>query len=398
MTFKSSIDQEIQLAANTYNAGKLDEAEKLYRKILEILPQNNVMHNNLGNTLQGLGKLEEANKSYRKAIKLKPDYSIAHYNLANNLSALDKFEEAEVSYKKAIEFKPDFTEALNNLGSTQKILFKFEEAVINYKKIIKINPMIFEVYNNMGATLIDLNKYDEAEKIYRKAIELDSNSILPRDALIILLKQKKLLNFIKKRKVHMKNNINSLKSVSTKLFDPNLRLSPNPFISNRVVETELLTDHYKINFKELNKTKDGRYGNGQCSDFQFFENDLTIIKAVAEDLTNIMKLAVKSDIFIFDSFLNIYRAGSGTTPHSHINQFDEVNKLTNQKYSLTYYLSVGDQNCSEPGNLQLYDPSEEIKLSEGALVIIPATRKHAAVYNGSKDRIMIGVNFYSLND
>tara|TARA_B110000114_G_C15032318_1_gene373489 strand:+ start:67 stop:1260 length:1194 start_codon:yes stop_codon:yes gene_type:complete len=396
MIFKSNINQKIQLATNTYNAGKLDEAEKLYREILEILPQDSSIHNNLGNTLQGLGKLEEANKIYRKAIKLKPDYTIAHYNLANNLFALHKFEEAELSYKKAIQFKPDFIEALNNLGSTQRILKKFKGAIINYKKIIKINPMVSEWYNNLGAVLVDLNKYDEAEKNYRKAIELDSNNMEPRDALITLSKQKKLLNLIKKRKVHVKNNIKSLKSVSAKLFDPNLRLSPNPFIFNRAVETELLTNHYKINFKELNKTKDGRYGNGKCSDFQFFENDLTIIKTVAEDLTNIMSLAVKSDIFIFDSFLNIYRAGSGTTPHTHLNQFDKVNKLTNQKYSLTYYLSVGDQNCSEPGNLQLYDPSEEIKLSEGTLVIIPATRKHAAVYNGSKDRVMIGVNFYSL--
>jgi hypothetical protein len=121
-----------------------------------------------------------------------------------------------------------------------------------------------------------------------------------------------------------------------------------------------------------------------------------MIKTVEEDLISIMKQAVKSDIYIIESFLNIFGAGSGTVPHKHISNFDKNQGLANQKFSLTYYLSVGDQNCSEPGNLQLYDPSEEIKLSEGTLVIIPATRKHAAVYNGSKDRVMIGVNFYSL--
>jgi hypothetical protein len=323
-----TINQILRQAINTHQEGRLEEAEKLYLKILKIQPTHPDANNNMGVLLQGLGRFDEAEESFNKAIEIKPDYA--------------------------------------------------------------------DAYNNRGVTLNKLNKLEEAEKNYRKAIELDSNNMEPRDALITLSKQKKLLNLIKKRKVHVKNNIKSLKSVSAKLFDPNLRLSPNPFIFNRAVETELLTNHYKINFKELNKTKDGRYGNGKCSNFQFFENDLTIIKTVAEDLTNIMSLAVKSDIFIFDSFLNIYRAGSGTTPHTHLNQFDKVNKLTNQKYSLTYYLSVGDQNCSEPGNLQLYDPSEEIKLSEGTLVIIPATRKHAAVYNGSKDRVMIGVNFYSL--
>ena len=97
-----------------------------------------------------------------------------------------------------------------------------------------------------------------------------------------------------------------------------------------------------------------------------------------------------------DSFLNIFGADSGTIPHKHISDFDKINNLINQKFSLTYYLSVGDQNCSEPGNLKVYEPSDEILLSNGMIIILPAFRKHSAVYNGKKDRVMIGVNFYSL--
>ena len=52
------------------------------------------------------------------------------------------------------------------------------------------------------------------------------------------------------------------------------------------------------------------------------------------------------------SFFNILRAGGGLTPHRHINEFDRKSvtfNLVNRKYSLVYYLSVGDQNCNEPG-------------------------------------------------
>ena len=70
--------------------------------------------------------------------------------------------------------------------------------------------------------------------------------------------------------------------------------------------------------------------------------------------------------------------------------------LGKQKYSLVYYLSVGDQNCREPGILKLYGPEEDIRPCEGMILIIPASRKHSAVYSGKTDRIMIGVNFYSL--
>ena len=144
---------------------------------------------------------------------------------------------------------------------------------------------------------------------------------------------------------------------------------------------------------------DARYGNGRCSpDFRMFDDERSIIKSLAEELIIIMREAVKSDIYLADSFFNILGAGGGLTPHTHIDKFDADESLNfaKQKYSLVYYLSVGDQNCSDPGILKLYEPNEEILPCEGMIVIIPAAKKHSAVYGGEKDRVMIGVNFYSL--
>ena len=113
-------------------------------------------------------------------------------------------------------------------------------------------------------------------------------------------------------------------------------------------------------------------------------------------MISIMKLAVKSEIYVYDSFFNIFGNGGGIVPHEHLNKFDKDHNLEIQKYSLVYYLAVGDQNCDEPGILKLYDPEEEILPSEGTILIFPASRRHSAVYKGKTDRVMIGVNFYSL--
>ena len=61
-----------------------------------------------------------------------------------------------------------------------------------------------------------------------------------------------------------------------------------------------------------------------------------------------MKEVVNSDVLIFDSFFNILGVGGGTTPHMHLTELDNNFglDLTKQKYSLSYYLCVGDQNCS----------------------------------------------------
>ena len=381
----------VNQAIAAHQKSKLKEAEKLYRSILEHQPTNLIVNNNLGVLLYSLGRPDEAEASYRKAIEIKADYAQAHNNLGIVLQDLGRPDEAEASYRKAIEIKADYAEAYNNLGVVLQDLGRPDEAEASYRKAIEIKADYAEAYNNLGNILKNQNKFDEAEASYRKAIEIKPDFAEAHNNLSILPKEKELIiNISEERKLITKNKINNIES--------GIVLSSNPFITHRNVETKLLNDLYNVKLKELDKTdkKDARYGNGKCTDFTFFKNDFLIVKKIEADLINIMKQAVKSNIYIFDSFLNIYKAGSGTTPHHHINFFDKARGLVNQKYSLTYYLSVGDQNCNEPGNLKLYDPSEEIKLSEGMVVIIPAYRKHCATYNGEKDRIMIGINFYSL--
>ena len=109
-----------------------------------------------------------------------------------------------------------------------------------------------------------------------------------------------------------------------------------------------------------------------------------------------MSQAVESKVYVYDSFFNILGAGGGTHPHNHFAYHDNPLSLWKQKYSLVYYLSVGDQDCSEPGILKLYEPDDEILPAEGMIVIIPANRMHSAIYGGKIDRVMIGVNFYTL--
>ena len=301
------------------------------------------------------GKLEEAKILFQNIIQVQPTHYKSHTNIGAILIKLGKLEEAEISFKKAIELKPEFAVAHYNLGVTQEKLGRFNEAEISYRKAIEFKTDYVEAHNNLN----------------------------------MILRQNKLLLNIEQAK-------NSKKKIKVNNLDIDIGLATNPFFSKRKVEIELLDELYKINSVELDKTRDIRYGNGRCSDYELFENNSSILQTVEKDLTYIMSQAVKSDIYIIESFFNILRAGSGLTSHKHLNNFDKTHNLINKKYSLTYYLSVGDQNCSKPGILKLYDPDEEILPSDGTIVIFPADRNHSATYGGKIDRVMIGVNFYSL--
>jgi tetratricopeptide (TPR) repeat protein len=381
-------DAHFNLGNMLQELGRLEEAEASYRQAIALKSDYDEAHNNLGNTLQDLGRFKEAEASYRQAIALKSDYDEAHNNLGNMLQELGRLEEAEASYRQAIALKSDFSEAHNNLGNTLQELGRLEEAEASCRQAIALKSDYAEAHFNLGIILYSNGDIDSALESMEKASSIDPKSKLARLLLSVLKSRKS-----RKESEVSVDNISNLRGV--------MGLTSNPLILNRVVEADLIPTLYEMNSRELDKTRsdDARYGNGRCSpDFSMFEDNRAIIKTVAEDLMSIMMEAVKSEIYIKDSFFNILGAGGGTTPHIHLNSLDK-NKglsLSNQKYSLVYYLSEGDQNCSKPGILKLYDPSEDILPCEGLIVIIPSSRKHSAVYSGKKDRVMIGVNFYSL--
>ena len=351
----------INQAVTVHKSGDLYEAERLYRKILKTDPNHIYANNNIGVLLLGLGKFDEAIKYFKKAIELKPDYPEAHNNLGVILYTLRNYDKAEIGFRNVIKLNPKSAEAFNNLGNSLKEQGKFDEAIIYYKKAIELKQDYLEAHDNLDLILI-------LKKLLLKLEQVKNSN------------RKTTFNFFKKLPLS------------------NLRLNSNPFISNRKVEAELISQLYKIKSKKLDNVDETylRYGNGRSSDYKLFDNNFSILKIVEKDLINIMQKAVKSDIFILESFFNIFQKGSGIVFHNHISNFDKIYGLIKKKFSLTYYLDVGDQNCKEPGILKFQNPENEILPTNGMVMIFPSDRKHSATYDGEKDRIMIGVNFYSL--
>ena len=410
--------------------GRNYEAVNANQTAVALSPQDGEAHSNLGITLKELGRLDEALASYTQAIALKSDFAEAHYNLGITHKELGRLDEAETSYNQAIALKPDLAEAHSNLGITLQELGRLDEAEASYTQAIALKPDYAEAHYNLGITLRGLGRLGEALASLRQAIALKPDFALAHSGLgkVLYIKGNEDLAL----KSIMKANEIEPQSIDYELMlrDMEVRKSrkgneaavgdtsnisalsaliSNPLILNRVVEAELIASLYEMNSIQLDKTQrvgllasgnaDARYGNGIVSpDFNLFKDSRSIIQKLAEDLTKIMMKALKSDIYIYDSFFNILSAGGGTISHNHLSTLDENIELGigKQKYSLVYYLSVGDQNCSEPGILKLYKPSEDILPCDGMITIIPASRMHSAVYGGKTDRVMIGVNFYSL--
>ena len=362
--------------------GNEAEALKANKKAVELDPKDIQNLINLGVSLRNIENYKEAEIIFRKALSLKPNFEEAHNNLGNILREMGRLEESRASFIEAISLKPDFAEAHNNLGNTLKEMGKLEESRASFIEAISLKEDFAEAYTNLGLIFYMEGNIDSAIENFNKANYLNSDSKL----------NELLLKILESKKRQKEKNVSSIDSL-------NLRLSSNPLITKRPVESNLISTLYKMDYRELDNTPDTRFGKGRCSpNYNMFNEDISVIKNIAQDLIKIIEREVKSKIYVYDSFFNIYGADAGITTHDHITKIDNDKylNLKNKKFSLVYYLSVGDQDCSKPGILKLNNPNHEILPSEGMIVIFPADRKHSSVYNGKIDRVLIGVNFYCL--
>ena len=113
----AALEAALQQAFAHQRAGRLSEAERIYRSILQARPDHPGVSNNLGLALKDQGRLDEAAATFRRMLAVRPDDPLAHCNLGNVLRLQGRLDEAAACYRRAIALKPDMALAHKNLGT-----------------------------------------------------------------------------------------------------------------------------------------------------------------------------------------------------------------------------------------------------------------------------------------
>ncbi len=112
-----SYDLMFQKAIELQNEGALNQAEELYLKILQVMPENSDVWNLLGLIAQSKNDLNQALDCFLNAIKYAKTPFFAHFfNLGLTYKALNKPKEAIDAFERAVKLKPDLKEGFNLLG------------------------------------------------------------------------------------------------------------------------------------------------------------------------------------------------------------------------------------------------------------------------------------------
>ena len=167
---QNTVQQLFKQGETAETVGDNSQAETIWRKVLQVEPNNGKAYNNLGNALRRQGKLPEALTAHQKALQLNPNDAEAYVGIGNVLNAQGKPDEAVAAYRKAIEFDPKYAKAYNSLGNVLSDQKKLDEAVAAYRKAIEFDPKYAAAYNNLGNALYDQKKLDKAVAAYKEAL------------------------------------------------------------------------------------------------------------------------------------------------------------------------------------------------------------------------------------
>jgi Flp pilus assembly protein TadD len=146
--------------------GRLDAAPNLIRRAIAICSTNVAYYNNLGNALTDAGSLDEAIAVYRQAIALGPQDAKAHYNMGVALERKRQLDEAIAAYRQAIRLQPDFAEAHNNLGNGLIDKGQLDEAIAACRQAIALKPDYAEAHKNLSVAMLARGDFQQGWEEY----------------------------------------------------------------------------------------------------------------------------------------------------------------------------------------------------------------------------------------
>ncbi len=156
-----------------HRAGKLAQAENLYRQILRADPASFPALHMLGYLKAQQGQYDEAITLLNKALRQNPGDLTARAHHAHALMAAGRLDEALAGFDRLLAAQPDNFEAQFNRSVILSQQFKFEEALAALNAALALRSNIAAVFHNRGAVLTDLERYGEAMESYDRALELD---------------------------------------------------------------------------------------------------------------------------------------------------------------------------------------------------------------------------------
>ena len=163
------------LGVIAHQSGEDNAARELIARSIALRPGSPDAYGNLGLVLQSLGEWDNAIKCYRQALILAPNQAEFHNRLGSALKSTGKLDAAIDALQTAVRLDPNLPPAHNNLGNAYQAQHRREEALESYRRALSLRSDYVEAMNNLGNCLRESGTIAEAIHWYREGLALRPN-------------------------------------------------------------------------------------------------------------------------------------------------------------------------------------------------------------------------------
>jgi Flp pilus assembly protein TadD len=162
------IDAFFRQGQQLHMAGRLAEAEPIYRQVLAAMPRHAEALHALGALALQAGQADAAVTVLDQAIALKPaaDFLLTK---ANALLALKRPREAARIAEQVLRVRGRSAEAWQLLGHAHSDAGEPDQAIAAYRRALDLKPDLADIRNNLGMALRQANRLEDAEREMRQA-------------------------------------------------------------------------------------------------------------------------------------------------------------------------------------------------------------------------------------
>lgn len=171
------VTSALKIALTLQKGGHRDEAETLYRRVLEASPDNLDALNFLSFICLRQMRREEAAELLERVIAVSPLDADAQNNLGNVYQTMGDAARGCAQFRRAIAIDPRHAQAHNNLGVALAGTGNYRQAVESYRLAVELSPETGEFSYNLGNALCKMGEDDAAIDAYLAAIRANPDHI-----------------------------------------------------------------------------------------------------------------------------------------------------------------------------------------------------------------------------
>ncbi len=180
-----SFSDALHAAVVAQQDGDFNEAETIFRRLLEVAPDDATVLHFLGMTQIHMRQFSDGEATVRRSLKSDPDYGDAWNTLGNLYRLTDRPDDALDAYQRVTTLQPDNCGAWVNLGDLYASTANAEGATRAFARAYQLAEedesldasIRSKVMRSVAFLLAMQGKWDAAAPVYDRALELDPDDM-----------------------------------------------------------------------------------------------------------------------------------------------------------------------------------------------------------------------------